>query len=65
MAQQGEVTYDPQVMTPERIQTLIEDMGFDAEILENQAGRGEESLNLIVSYVFINHTPFLFHLTVT
>ena len=49
MAQQADVHFDPQVVTSDQIKTLIEDMGFDAELVEEKAGHGEETLNLIVS----------------
>ena len=49
MAQQADVHFDPRVITSDRIKTLIEDMGFDAELVEEKAGLGEETLNLIVS----------------
>ena len=49
MAQKAEVTYDPDVVTPETIRDMIEDMGFDAEILEGRAKGGIETVTLTVS----------------
>ena len=49
MAQKAEVTYDPDVVTPEAIREMIEDIGFDAEILEGIAKGGVETVTLIVS----------------
>ncbi|XP_071790904.1 copper-transporting ATPase 2-like isoform X2 [Asterias amurensis] len=49
MAQKAEVTYDPDVVTPEAIREMIEDIGFDAEILEGIAKGGVETVTLIIT----------------
>ena len=48
IAQKTEVKYQVAVVTPAEIALMIEDMGFDAEVKEEQKA-GEETLNLIVS----------------
>ncbi|XP_022104586.1 copper-transporting ATPase 1-like isoform X2 [Acanthaster planci] len=49
MAQKAEVTYDPDVMTPAEIREMIDDMGFDAEVLEEKNQGGIETLKLTIS----------------
>ncbi|XP_038054845.1 copper-transporting ATPase 2-like isoform X2 [Patiria miniata] len=49
MAQKAEVTYDPDVVTPEEIREMIDDMGFDAEVLEEKNQGGIETLKLTIS----------------
>ncbi|XP_030848168.1 copper-transporting ATPase 2 isoform X1 [Strongylocentrotus purpuratus] len=48
IAQKTEVKYQVAVVTPAEIALMIEDMGFDAEVKEEQMA-GEETLNLIIN----------------
>ncbi|XP_033111519.1 copper-transporting ATPase 1-like isoform X2 [Anneissia japonica] len=49
MASRADVVYDPDEMTPEKIKEVIDDMGFEAEVHEDDPGDGEEKLDLIIT----------------
>ncbi|XP_041455525.1 copper-transporting ATPase 1-like isoform X3 [Lytechinus variegatus] len=49
IAQKAEVKYQVATVTPPEIAVMIEDMGFDAEVKEEQKANGEETLTLIIN----------------
>lgn len=49
MAQKAEVTYDPDILTPDSIAEMIDDLGFGVEILEGKDKGGVETVTLMVS----------------
>ena len=51
LAQRAEVKYDPACLLPTQIATLINNLGFQAEVLET-AARGMEVIDVNVKYIF-------------
>lgn len=49
LAQRAEVKYDPERFLPNQIAALINNLGFQAELLDN-AGRGQETMDVNVSW---------------
>ena len=47
LASRAEVKYDPSFLLPSQIATLINDLGFQAEVLET-AARGMETIDINV-----------------
>ncbi len=52
LAQRAEVKYDPSEILPTQISTLINHLGFHAEVLEKVA-RGMEMIDINVNIYFI------------
>lgn len=50
MFRKADVLYDSNVTTATNVATAIEDMGFDAQVLEDSTN-GNETVNLFVSFV--------------
>jgi hypothetical protein len=50
LSQRAEVKYDPSRLLPTQIATLINNLGFQAEVLETVA-RGMEVIDLNVTFV--------------
>lgn len=47
MNERAEVKYDPAIVTPEEVAAMITDIGYDAEVIADEKGKGV--LDLLVS----------------
>ena len=51
LSQRAEIKYDPERLLPSQIAGFINDLGFQAELLEN-ATRGKETMDVNVNNLF-------------
>ncbi|XP_054155232.1 copper-transporting ATPase 1-like [Oppia nitens] len=51
MAQKGDIEYNPRLITPDRIAEVVDDMGFEATVIDRDVGAGGDALHDITLHV--------------
>ena len=52
LAEKADITYNPKITNPNTLVKYIQDIGFDAELLEMHEAPTEHRLDLIVRFYF-------------